>query len=301
MIVELLRSKPTIKPFNYSTIIFSFFKIVFRIGLRHWRSALIIYVIQFLLALTIGLQVYQVVEASIGNSLELNKLLNGYSETVVKDFLNTHGASLSPLVGQLRYLILVYVVFVVFLNAGALNCIVKNEPRWKSFWKGGAEYFSRFLLNALFFIFITLVWAGILWGPFVIFFPVSAEYFSSEIGSMYLMFALMFVFLFGLFFLFNWSVIARLEIISENRRTWPAIKNGFYLARKKYFSVTGLFLLFFFIELIFIGIYWLAEGASGMVSPGLILVFFLVQQFLIIIRIMARLMMYAGVDVIMEK
>lgn len=275
--------------------IFKFFKIGFRTGFRHWRIALIIYAIQFLLALTIGLQVYQEVEASIGNSLELNKLLSGYSETVVKDFLNVHGASLSPLVGQLRYEILVYALFVIFLNAGTLGCVVHQEYSWKSFWKRGAEYFSRFFWNALFFIIITFIWAGIIWLPFLMFFPKSAEYVSSEITSMYLMFVLAFIFLMGLFFYFNWSVISRLKIIQENMRPWQAIRKGFTLARKKYFSLTGLFLLFFVFELILIGIYWAVEGASGMITPALILVFFVIQQVFIFLRIMIRVMMYGGV------
>lgn len=221
--------------------------------------------------------------------------MSGYNETVVRDFLNVHGASLSPLVGGLRYELMVYVLLSIFLNAGVLGGIVRGETKWKMFWKGGAEYFSRFLGNAAFFIVLTLVWAALVWGPFIALIPYSADYFSSEKTFMYLIFVLVAVFLFGLFFFFNWSVISRLKIISENRRPWQAIRFGFKVARHKYFSLTALFLFFFLLELILIGIYWWAEGESGMVTPGLVLVFFIVQQFFILMRIFFRVMMYGGV------
>lgn len=226
--------------------------------------------------------------------------MGGYDETVISDMLNVHGASLSPLVGQLRYLVLVYAIFVVFLNAGILGCIVKNEMGWKPFWKNGAEYFFRFLKTAIFFVVLTFIWAGIVWGPFISFFPTSPEVLSSEKISVFMLFGVALIFLFGLFFLFNWSVISRIKIIDENMRTWKAIRSALRFSVKKYLSLTGLFLLFFFLQILLAGIYWLVEDASGMVTPILILVFFLFQQIFIFSRIIFRLMMYAGVWVYWE-
>ena len=97
------------------------------------------------------MQVYHVLEASIGNSLEINKLVETYDDTVVTDFLNEHGASLSPLLGQLRWVLLIYVLFSVFINAGLLYAVVKNKKGWKTFWEGGAAYFFRFFKVAVFF------------------------------------------------------------------------------------------------------------------------------------------------------
>ena len=74
----------------------------FNTGIRQWRIASIVYFLQLYLALTLGMQVYDVLEASIGHSLEINKLLQQYDHTVITDFLKVHGASITPLIGQLR-------------------------------------------------------------------------------------------------------------------------------------------------------------------------------------------------------
>jgi len=88
---------------------------------RAWgrkRLVSLVYVVQLALALTIGLQVYQVFEASIGDSLALEGLKSGYAHTVINDLLNIHGPSLSPLLGQVRWLILLYLIISAFLSAG---------------------------------------------------------------------------------------------------------------------------------------------------------------------------------------
>ena len=55
--------------------------------MRQWRIAAIIYFIQLCLAMTLGMQAHSVLESSIGNSLEINKLLAQYDHTVLTDFL----------------------------------------------------------------------------------------------------------------------------------------------------------------------------------------------------------------------
>ena len=114
-------------------------------GFRQWRIVAIVYALQLCLALTLGMQAYEVLEASIGHSLELHKLLQGYDHTVLTDFLNVHGASITPLLGQLRWLALVWLLFSVFTDGGLLYCTASpQQASWRSFWQGGAAYFFAF-------------------------------------------------------------------------------------------------------------------------------------------------------------
>ncbi len=243
-----------------------------------------------------GMQIYQVFEASIGNSLEINKLMEGYNDTVVSDFLNVHGASLSPLLGQVRYVLLVYLLFSVFINAGLLFAVTSGRSGWEVFWEGGAKYFFRFFKIALLFLLVSIIWTAIIWLPFISFFPTSPEIFSSEITSVYLLFAFLFFYFVGLFFLFNWSVISRIKIIREEKKNWQAVKEGLRFAVRRFFPLIGLFFLFLFLQLLFIVAYWQVEGASGMVSPILILIFLIIQQVLVFGKWMFKIGTYAGVD-----
>lgn len=272
------------------------FKYGINIGISQWRIALIAYFFQLFLAVILGLQIYQVIEASIGSSLEINKLIEGYDDTVVSDFLNVHGASLSPLLGQLRYVFLVYLLFSVFINAGLLFAVVENKTGWEMFWKGGATYFFRFFILSLLFLFIAGLWAAIIWVPFMGFFPTSPEVFASEKTSVFLLFGFLFIFFIGLVFLFNWSVVSRIKIINEEKKNWQAIKEGFGFAIRRFFSLNGIFLLFLLFQLLFIIIYWQIEAVSGMVSPILILIFLIIQQVLVFGKWMFKIGTYAGVD-----
>ena len=56
-----------------------------KVGLQTVRVGLVVYLLQFLLALTLGMLVYNDLQGSIGNSLELKKLLFDYDHTVITD------------------------------------------------------------------------------------------------------------------------------------------------------------------------------------------------------------------------
>lgn len=271
------------------------FKYGLQMGVKQWRTALIAYFLQLLIVVPLGFQVYQVLEASIGNSLGLNKLMSGFNDTVVTDFFNVHGASLSPLLGQLRWVLLIYLIVSVFINAGLLNAVVKEKKGWFVFWEGGAGYFFRFLKVALFFLLIAGIWTGVIWVPFMGFFQTSPEVFSSEKISVLMLFAVLFIYFIVLVFLFNWSVIARIKIMTAELKIGQALKEGFVFSVRNYFSIMGLFLLFLFIQLIFMAIYWNIESASGMISPVLVLVFFILQQLLIYSRWVFKIGIYGGV------
>ena len=80
----------------------SVFSKAFKTGTSQWRVAAIVYFVQFCLALTLGMEVHNVLGASIGKSLEINKLAAHYDHTVFSDFLKVHGASITPLIGQFQ-------------------------------------------------------------------------------------------------------------------------------------------------------------------------------------------------------
>ena len=280
---------------NFHLVLIESFKYGINTGLRHWRTALIGYVFQLLLVFTVGMQIYQVFEASIGNSLGINELMDGFDDTVVSDFIQVHGASLSPLLGQLRYLFLVYLVFSVFINAGLLFAVSEEKPGWVSFWEGGKKYFLHFFVLALIFLLLVVIWSAFTLVPFLAYMQPSIEDFSSEKVTVYLLFVVLFVWLLGLIYLFNASVAARLRIMEADKSIWDSFIAGIGFAFRRFFSLAGLFLLFFFLQIVFIVIYWVAEDGSGMISPLLVFVFFIVQQIMVFFRWMFRLAMYGGI------
>lgn len=262
-------------------------------GISQWRIALIAYLFQLLLAVTLGIQVYQVLEASIGNSLELNKLLGNYDHTVIMDLLNVHGSSISPLLGQLRWLVLTYLIFSVFINAGILYAVVKGEKSWLTFWKGGATYFFRFLKPAFIFLLLFLLLTAAIWVPFTAFFFQSASYVSSEKISVWILLLVLVCYIILLVFLFSWSMVVKLKIMTGDSRIWPAMKEGFRFSGRRYFTITRLAGVFFLLHLLILFFYWMIND-SGVVSLWWIVFFLLVQQGVAYLRVMIRVMAFAS-------
>jgi len=270
-----------------------------REGIKHWRAGMIVYILLLSLALTIGIQVYHVLEASIGNSLELNRLIKQYDHTVIQDFLRVHGASVSPLLGQLRWYIVVYLIFSIFINAGLIHCVVRNDPKsdWRNFWSGGASYFYPFLKIGFFFFLMFAFWTAIIAIPTS---KYISKIFSTSTTEMPMYWvagiATILVLLYWVVIM-CWSINTKLSYMHmDHQGIWSAIKNGFRFTKYKFLSSPRLLLLFIIFQLVIVALHLYVEGIFGMTSTALIVLFFITQQLLIFFRILWRLMVYEGFD-----
>lgn len=269
----------------------------FNTGIRQWRIASIVYFLQLCLALTLGMQVYDVLEASIGHSLEINKLLQQYDHTVITDFLKVHGASITPLIGQLRWLLLGWLLFSVFIDGGLLYCAaVPEQASGRSFWENGAAFFFPFLKIGLFFLFLTAIWTVLLLIPLATFFQELLFNSDSEKYAIWLVLALLLLWLTGLAVLFLWSVLSRLQRIKTGASIFGSVRRGWIIFRKNKFRFFVLLAAFAGLQLLLAGVYFLIEAYTGMVSPFLILLVFVLQQAFVFFRVQMRQMMYAGIN-----
>ena len=267
----------------------------FTIGIRQWRIAAIVYVIQLCLALTVGMEVHNVLASSIGNSLEINKLLSHYDHTVLTDFLKVHGASITPLIGQVRWLLLVWLLFSVFIDAGLLVCAARPEQATgRNFWQAGAQYFFPFLKTSLFFLLLVLVWTVLVFLPIALFLEPSLQYFPSEKYSVWLVLVLLSLYLLGLAKLYIWSVLSRLDQISTGTSVFASLGNARRAFWKQKWALLGFVLGFVALQFLLLVVYWQLEAFGGMTSAALIFLYFIVQQAFVFFRIQIRQMMYAG-------
>lgn len=277
----------------------------FSVGRRQWRIVALVYGIQFCLALTLGMQVHQVLESSIGHSLEISKLMPQYDHTVFTDFLKIHGASITPLIGQLRWVLLVWLVFSVFTDAGLLTCAAapsaaRDQATTGVFWQGGATYFLSFLKISLFFLLLAVVWTAAVWVPVVLFFEPSLQYFSSEKPAVWIVLGLLGLWIGGLTTLYIWSLLSRLSYLRAGGSVIKSIWAGRRTLWVKGRGLLGLTAAFASLQVLLTSVYWYLETTSGMTSPLLILLFFVVQQAFVFFRVQVRVMVYAGVGRMLE-
>lgn len=267
-----------------STILYSV-----RTALGQWRIAVVVYALQLGLALIWGMQVREVLQASIGSSMALERLLAGFDYTVFADFLHVHGASITPLLGQLRWLALVWLIFSVFIQGGMLYCAVSpGRTRWLDFWQGGAAYFFPFIKMAAVFLGGALLWSALIWAPVLLALMPALTGMPSEAYAVWGVLLALALWLAGLAVLFVWSVLGRLAVIREGVSVWGGVRRGGRVLRRGWKRWMGVLALFLGVQGLLWWGYWQAESGVGMVSAGWILVFFVWQQLVVWARVWVR-------------
>jgi hypothetical protein len=228
---------------------------------------------------------------------------------VMTDFLKVHGSSISPLIGQLRWLLPVYLLFAVFIDAGLLakaaqqtDQEVEKAPAIDVFWQGGARYFFSFLKIAAIFLLFALLWTVLVFAPIGSFLQDAIAYFPNEKYIVWGLFVVFLVYLLGLNTLFLWSVLSRFYRIkmytAASGSLFRTIKAGWQFLQKNKKEYAKLLGLFICAQLVLVLIYWLLEVFLGMKSPFLIVFMVLVQQVFAFSRVLFRQALYSSINLI---
>ncbi|MEM7374297.1 MAG: hypothetical protein AAF587_37225 [Bacteroidota bacterium] len=268
-------------------------------GIRHWRVAALVFLIQFLIAMVFGLQVGSLWDMTIGDSLSVDKLLGGYDHTVITDFLTVNSGAFSMLMTELKWLILFSIALGVFLDAGQMSAIVKDEYYWPSFFEGAKAYFIPFLKIWGVMTVITIFWTLILWLPLLINLFSALESFPSEVSLVWVVLLVLGVYLLGLLALSQIAIVARTHYISTNgadNGVRASLKEGFRWMRSRGFSSTGLYLMFVGFQIVMAILYGWIESSGGMISTMMIAGFFVIQQAYSYFRVIMEMMVMGGIS-----
>ena len=268
----------------------------FNEGWKQRKVVFFLYIIQLVIAFPIGIQVYQVMESSIGNSMSLDVIQDGFNRTVVEDFLNYHGSSITPLIGTFRYVVPMYLILSIFLHAGILGNVYNNKRRIADFLKYGVRHFRYFLGYNLIFLGLFLLWSLVIWIPFLFWMGNPLENLSSEKVLVIGIGITGTVYLFGLSLLWILNYNFKLSDII-NRSSWKdGIKKGWLKWKRDILTQWKIFMIFFFIHLVAIVLYLTITNPIGASSVWLILFVMLLQQIFSMLRIGMRVALYKSLS-----
>ena len=264
---------------------------IIKSGFTKPRLITIVYFIQLVLALTIGLQVYQVFGASIGNSLSLEGLKSGNAHMVINDLLNTHGASLSPLLGQVRWMVIVYIIVAAFVHGGIWHSIINNYDKM-SLWIGGATYFIRMLFIGISMSLIFIIWSALAWGPYLGKIQYWMESLPSEEPILWWGIGIAILWALGSIVIFVTSCFCKVYVIRDNLKVriamWRALKNSLRKSWKCFSVLLAFFLILAFLYIIhsFVDDWSLFSTTIG------VFILFIVQQVIVWVKIGLRISTY---------
>ena len=264
----------------------------------YWRIILLIYVLQLVVSLPIGIQVFQVIEASIGDSLSLGIIEEGFNRTVFEDFLNSHGASITPLIGMLRWIVLVFLLLSVFLHAGIFGSLSQKSNGIRSFVNHAMTLFYSFIKLSLFYLALMLLWSGLIWGVFFMIIGNPIEDPSSEKVLVWGGGIALVVHLLGLAQIMNWSIFSKLHCATTNARVKKSILFGLSKMKTSWFPSLGIIVSYVIIHLILIGVYYFISQPIGASRLWLIMLLFIIQQLVVYVRIGLRVGLYSSLDLL---
>lgn len=267
-----------------------------QIGLSHWRVAILVYAIQLLVAMIFGLQVGSLISSTIGDSLSIDALIEGYDHTVFSDFMAVHGASFGVLMSQMKWVLLLGFFLSVFLQAGKYSAVVRQEFYWPAFFEGARQYFWSFLKIAFVVILFTIVWTLVCWLPLMSNLLSALETLPSEVDLGWIAFAVLLVYMFGLVILTQISILAKTHVISESGSVRQAFRAALRWMRTHFFSNTGLYLLFNLLAMTVGLLYLWIELKGGMISTAAVYGFLIIQQAYSFGRILLNLMKIGGLS-----
>lgn len=270
--------------------------------LRQLKIVLLIYLSNLLLGLFCVYPVKSFLEDKVGKSLSLQESLPQFDFTFLTDVLNNFGDSVSLLLNQSVFVIVIYILLFVFWTGGIIYTITSQESDWKQFWEGCYRFFFRLLRLTIFYFFIH----GVLLYIFVQLFqffsgglsPFGLNTDNDWIKAFWLVTPIYVLFLSLVIMIHD---AAKVEMVAEDRRS------VFLTSGTAFINVFKNILPFLFFYLLFsatlfggIALCSFLNGKLGGAQSWGIVFIFIISQILILFRIEMKVMKYGGIYEILK-
>lgn len=263
-------------------------------GVKRYRSvATVIYFIQWIFAGVFFLAVWGFFRDQIGSTDRADIMLREWDSDSFTDLLNVYGVEWGSLISCGMVLLGLYLLISPFISAGALHCIDYRDSSFGRFWQGAMQFGKPFMLLSVIFLVVFLVWTALVWGPYLPRVQHYLEYWTDERWILWVAILLCCVYCFGLLFLFAWTILIKLDYMRQRRGLWfSAKKAGSKLLTNWRPIITMGFVMAILIAVLYFANLWL-QSMIGISSIYLIIVFFVIQQFIVWSKIMLRIVIYS--------
>ncbi|MGB2867065.1 MAG: hypothetical protein WBD36_01320 [Bacteroidota bacterium] len=267
----------------------------FRSSANMFRVLVVLYLANFLLAALVTVGFKTAIDWALGNSMAVEKLLEGFDYTVYSDLALGQHHVLAPVIAQVVWFALFSMVLNVFFAGGVIASVEGQSFSFASFFESCGAYISRFFrLFLIFGILLVLV-------SFVMFFVLGILHSSltendvTEVPSIKLTIAFVFVFFIPVLIVLMMSDYAKIVTVLDDRKSmlktaWQSM--GFVV--RHFLSTFGLQLSLVVISVVLIAGYWLLSDHLTMISGWGIFAGFVFQQVFVAARVWTRILTFAS-------
>jgi len=260
----------------------------FRYSLRHWKLAVYIFMTHLIGAGIAGYLLEKDLSAELGNSISGKIFNEGFNYTIIKDMLRDAPDALSNFSFGLQIIITIFFIISVFLQAGAIKCLVEGNSSLRTYVKNAARYFLPFLGLALIFLILFLMITGIVWIPLLMNALPMVEALESDKLYIWILGVALFIFVLLVSFIVNWSINTRINYAVVNQSIWSSLRSGFKWTKENYISLLIPFILFLFLGILIMYVNVKLDALQAIILT------FVCSLILVFLRIFNRLWYYSS-------
>ncbi|HTY37174.1 MAG TPA: hypothetical protein VMH23_08680 [Bacteroidota bacterium] len=261
------------------------------------KMVVVLYVCNFLLALPIALAFHAALVAGFGSSMAPSSLMSGLDFTTWQDFMGAHGAELSALFGQMKWVIILSMLVNTFLAGGILSVLKDSRGGFTAsrFFEGCGAYLLRFLRLFVLFAVVLLVVAMIAGVVMGILTDALTAHSTSEVTDFWVHIFTAFVVLIPMLLVLMIADYAKVGIVLNEetgvmKSAWKAV--GFVFSH--FFSTLGLEVLMLLVPILLFALYVFADLSIGMSSGVTMIIMVLIQQLFIAMKAWTRILIFEG-------
>lgn len=258
-------------------------------SLSAWKIWGTLYAINFLFTLIIIAPLAQYLEKKIGNSLLVEKWADGFNYTVMHDFLANYEVSIFAFTELTLVIGVIYLFFSIFTSGGVIEVFHKSEKgrNFRNFWSGSAYYFWRMLRITIYFLLIHSAVIGLFT---FIFWQLAPESPDSELQYINLLKIILPFYLISAFLVAMWQDFTKIIAVERDENL---LFGSFKSSSAFVFQKLGRVSLFYLLNLLTLGLFYLLYRCGSLHLTGMNAVFFF-GQILVIGRIGIKIWNVAG-------
>lgn len=254
------------------------------------KLILLLFAITIIIGLFLAIPFKMSLTSKLGSLPEVYKMLSDYDSTVYNDVMRNYGMLIKAHTTQIMWLAIGSYIMSMIVYGGVFSHFIKQEAySFRSFVNSCGTYAWRFVKSGLYLLLPMLVIGGIVLVVLGAMLDSPLQNYDSEKP-------VIMIFLTGmLILLFFWSLIhliadyARIMIIQNDtdkvlKSVWQATK--FVIG--KFLSVYSVYLTLILFQFLVFAVYFILESAIGMGSGGAVLIMFLIQQVIVILRVFGK-------------
>lgn len=260
---------------------------------------LVIYLILTVLTFVIGSRVYETMMSNLGNSIEMNTLIEGFNRTTLFDMFNAQEGITNQVFNPIKWVLPIYLLVSILLNGGLLANVVKAETSINDFFRNGIKFVVPFAGISAILILLVVLWSIIVFLPYGLILGDPIADYKTEIPFLYSLLVIVVIWMVGVATLWCWAIASKIHLI-HSQNFFTSLKSGFTSLKASILKMLGWTLLVILLNVLLLIVSLLLNKMNSASTWLMTILTFILMQIVIFKKIGLKAFAYAGITHIIK-